>query len=78
MNEEKISIKEKELVLARLATTSPELHFSIGSDDKSWSRNEMIQEIENESSIGKEFVEIEMNFMRALKTGQVMNVLTAA
>ena len=78
MSNDKISVKEKEIVLARLATVSPQLFFSIGGEDKTWSRDAMIEEIRKESDIGREFVAIEFNFMRALKTGQVMNALIRA
>ncbi len=75
MFDQNISKKEKELVIARLEVLSPELHFSVGSDSKNLSRDEMIQQIMEDSAIGKEFVKIDLNFLRALKDGSLMKEL---
>lgn len=70
-----ISEKEKELVIARLEVLFPEFCFASGSDFESFSRDEMIREIERGSEEGKEYVKIEMKFLRALKDGSLIKKL---
>jgi len=79
MNEQiKIIEKEKELVLARLEVLSPELHFSVGANNENFSRNEMIEQIETDTEAGREFIKIELDFLRAFKDGSLMSSLTTA
>lgn len=70
------SKKEKDLVIARLEILSSKLHFSSGEDSKSFSRDEMIEQIKSGTKIGKEFVETELKFLRAIKDGTLMKRLT--
>jgi len=77
MEEKTISQKEKEVIIARLEVdSSEELVFSIGLDDKSFSREELIEEINNDTEVGKKFVESQFEFLRALKDGSLMEALT--
>ena len=71
------SEKEKELIIARLEVVSHELFFSVGSDNKSFSKDDLILEIKNGSEIGKDFIKGELEFLRALKDGSLMQVLTS-
>jgi hypothetical protein len=70
--------KEKELVIARLEVLFPEYCFASGSGFQSFSRDEMIQEIKRGSEEGKEFVKIEMEFLRALKDPSLIKKLNEA
>jgi hypothetical protein len=72
--DDKIFKKEKELVIARLESLAPDLHFSSG-DFVNLSRDGIIEEIKKDSEIGREFVEMEMQFLRALKNGNLMKEL---
>lgn len=72
-----ISQKEKELVLARLEVLSPELHFSVGANGKSFSRDEMMAQINENTDIGKDFIKVELEFLRAFKDGSLMDSLAA-
>jgi hypothetical protein len=74
---EKIKEKEKEVVIARLEVLSPELFFSVGSDGKGFSREELIEEINKNTEIGKNFVKSQFDFLRALKDGSLMATLTS-
>ena len=67
--------KEKELVIARLEVLSPELHFSVGSDSESFSRDEIIKQINENTEIGMDFLKVELEFLRAIKDGSLMNSL---
>ena len=69
--------KEKEVIIARLETLSPELFFSVGSDNKSFSKNELIEEINKNTEVGEKFVKSQFEFLRALKDGSLVNALTA-
>ena len=71
-----LSKKEKDLVIARLEILSPKLHFSSGESSKSLSRDEMIAQIKSGTKIGKEFVETELKFLRAIKDGTLLKRLT--
>ncbi len=77
MEQKTITQKEKELIIARLDVISPELFFSVGSDNKSFSKGELIEEINKDTEIGKNFVKSQFEFLRALKDGSLMNALTA-
>jgi len=77
MEEKTISQKEKEVIIARLEATSPELFFSVGSDDKSFSKDQLIEEINKNTEIGNNFVKSQFEFLRALKDGSLMKTLTA-
>lgn len=78
MKDQNILKKEKEIVLARLEMTSPELHFSIGTDGQNLSRDEMIAQINNNSDIGNDFVKVELEFLRSFKNGLLTKTLITA
>ena len=58
----------KKLVLARLEVLPEGKKMSIGSSGE-FSRDEMISHVKAEDKIGRKIVEIEMDFLHALKTG---------
>ena len=57
-----------ELVIARLQTLPLDREISIGSEG-SFTRDEVIKHIEEGDDIGKKMIEIELNYLRALKEG---------
>ena len=61
MNEEYV----KKLVITRLNAIPPEVSFSIGSYG-SFTRNQLIKEVEKGSAVGKTATEMELNFLRKL------------
>ncbi len=71
------AIKERELVIARLEVISPELHFSVGNSSQTYTRDQVISHIKEDDEIGKEFVKTELEFLRALKSGVLINRLVA-
>lgn len=71
-----ISDKEKDIVLMRLEVASPDLRFSSGDSSVTVSRDEMIQHIENGDAIGLEYIKIELEFLRAMKDGSLMRLIT--
>ena len=70
------SQRERELIIERLEVLSPELCFASGASFENFSRDEMIKQIEDNTEIGKKFVETELEFLRAVKDGSLMRALT--
>lgn len=66
--EQEINREIKELVIARLKTLPDDKEVSIGSDSE-FTKKELIDHVEKSDSIGQKMVEVEMNFLRALKEG---------
>jgi hypothetical protein len=58
----------KKLVIARLEVLPKDRKVSIGNEG-SFTRDELIQHVSKEDKIGKKMIEIEMEFLRSLKTG---------
>lgn len=58
----------KELVIARLETMSSDEKVSIGSAGE-FNKEELISEVKKGSSVGKKIIEVEMEFLRAMKEG---------
>ncbi len=56
----------KELVIARLQTLPPDVAISIGSDGE-FNKNELIAHVKEDDEIGKQIIEVEMDFLRALQ-----------
>lgn len=63
--------KEIELIVLRLETLPPDIFFYSGNGSQI-SRNEMIEHVTNNDDIGREYIDIEMEFLRALKDGKLM------
>ena len=68
-NEQKKTRKKeeemKELVIARLKTMSSDKKLSIGSAGD-FTRDELIEEVEKGTNIGKEIIEMQLNFIRSM------------
>ena len=77
MDQDEKIIKEKELIIARLELVSSKLYFFEGSENKSYSRDEMINLIRQDNPIGLEFVKTEFEFLRALKNGELLRKLNS-
>lgn len=60
----------KKLVLARLEMLPTNRKMSIGSSGE-LSREDMISHVKAGDSIGKKIIEIEMDFLQALKKGRL-------
>lgn len=66
----KIKKDIKELVKARLNMLSEDVNVSIGLDG-SYNKDELIKHVDAEDDIGRKIVEIDMEFLRALKKGEL-------
>ncbi len=66
MNEKTEDIKYlKKLVKERLSAMPPNISFSIG-DLGDFSRDELIEEVEKETEIGKAMIEMQINFIKEM------------
>ena len=65
---EEISEEIKEIVIARLQTIPSNKKVSIGSYGE-FSRDELIEGVKSGSEVGKKIIEIELEFLRAMKQG---------
>lgn len=76
----KLKKKEIELVIARLEMLSPNVYFSSGDNNggSNISRDEMIKHVRNNDEIGQEFIETDLEFLRALKDGKLLNQIIAS
>ncbi|KKQ35441.1 MAG: hypothetical protein US51_C0005G0004 [Microgenomates group bacterium GW2011_GWA2_37_6] len=69
MNKEDKKKEEiKKLVVARLDALPPNISISVGSEGH-FNKKELIEQIENDTEIGKKMVEIELEYLRKLKEG---------
>jgi hypothetical protein len=58
----------RELVIARLETLPSGLGISLGADGD-FSRDQMIEHVKLGDAVGKKIIEVQMNFLRSLKSG---------
>jgi replication initiation and membrane attachment protein DnaB len=76
MNEkEEKSIEEikKEIVIERLRQAPPTVKISFGTENgKFMSRDEMIEQVERNTELGKRIVNIQLEYLRAFKKGTLV------
>ena len=75
--EKTIAQKEKEVVIARLEVIPSRLSFSVGSENKVFSKNQLIEEIMKDSQIGQDFIKVQFELLRSLKDGSLMQALVS-
>ena len=69
----KISDAEiRKLVIDRLKTLPSEKRVSIGGEG-SFTKEELIKQVELGDSFGKKIIEVELEFLRALKRGELFD-----
>ncbi len=64
----------KELVLARIGIMPSNFKLSIGSFG-TFTKEEMINRVEKGDSVGKQIVQMQMNFINALSSGKLIETL---
>ncbi len=65
---------KKEIVLARVRAYDDDFELSVGSGG-TFSRDEIIENIEKETEIGQEIVEMQMEYLRDLISGDIYKIL---
>lgn len=76
MNEkEKKDLEElkKEIVIARLSQASPNIKVSFGmSDGKFLGREELIEQVKQNTEMGEKIVKVQLEYLKAFKKGIVI------
>lgn len=67
-DENKINEEIKKIVIARLEVFPSDKKISIGSIGE-LTKEEMIENVEKETDIGKKIAEVQLNYLRTLKEG---------
>lgn len=68
MSTENQAQEEKDIVIARLESLPDNLKISIGSDGE-FSKQQLIEHINEGDAIGQKIVDVQMHFLRSLKEG---------
>lgn len=71
---EKISEDVKELVIARLGVMPPTYKLSIGNEG-TFTTSQLIEHVRAEDNIGNQISRMQLNFIRALTTGKLIETL---
>jgi len=64
----------KELVLARIEIMPPNFKLSIGNFG-TFTKQEMINSVKNEDEAGKQIIQMQINFIKALTSGELINTI---
>ena len=68
-----VQVEIQKLVLARLKATSRDFQLSVGSKD--YSTQELIEKVKEGGEIGKQIMEIQMEYLRNLSSGKIYKYL---
>lgn len=71
MNQENNQEIIKKIVIERVRAMSTNVKIALGSDKGFLDKNQLIEEINKDSEIGKKITNIQLRYMRALKEGLV-------
>ncbi len=71
---EKISVELKKIVLWRLETIPPNFKLSVGNKG-AFTKEELKEHVNKEDEVGIMFATIQLNFMKALASGEFSKVL---
>jgi hypothetical protein len=74
---EQISDAIKELVIARLDVLPSDRKISVGGEGE-FTKTELIEHVKDGDSIGRTIVDLEMEFLQALKDGSLLEQALAA
>ena len=65
----------KELVIARLDIMPPNFKLSIGNKG-TFDKQELMEHVKKGDDVGKQIIEMQVNFIRALTSGRLTQTLT--
>ncbi len=75
MSQDKIDPEIKKLILWRIDTSVPK-HFKLVMGDKgTFNKEELKKHVEEEDDVGMKFVQMELNFIKALSSGEFTKAL---
>ncbi|MBU4070235.1 MAG: hypothetical protein KJ646_04600 [Nanoarchaeota archaeon] len=76
-SQDEINEEMKRLVIARIeAQISPNLKLSIGSRE-SLDKNQMIEHVMKGDDVGKQIIQVHLNFIKAQASGQLASALSS-
>lgn len=59
----------KQLVLVRLESMPDTIRISVGSEGKELSKEDLVEHVKKEDSLGKMIIEMQLKYLRTMKTG---------
>lgn len=59
----------KQLVLVRLESMPDTIRISVGSERKELSKEDLVEHVKKEDSLGKMIIEMQLKYLRTMKTG---------
>lgn len=62
----------RQLVIERLKTLPSGRKISIG-DEGTFSKEQLINHVENADHIGEKIIEVQLSFLQSLKSGEILN-----
>jgi hypothetical protein len=73
MSEENKELNElkKEIAIERLRQAPPTVKVAFGSVNEFMSRDELIEQVEKETEIGKRIVKIQLEYLKAFRKGAI-------
>lgn len=74
INSSELDKSIKELVIFRLRAVPKTLHISIGSQD--YSTEELIKNVNNDSELGQQIIEMQLDYLRDLASGKISKLLS--
>ena len=70
MTSTKIDEDAKRLVIARLGVMPDNMGIAVGSDGN-YTREQLLEHVENEDEVGTKFIDLDLEFLRAMKEGSL-------
>ena len=73
MNEKNEEIEEikKELVIERLRQAPSTVKIAFGSSNEFMNRDELIEQVQKETELGKKIIKVQLEYLKAFKKGVV-------
>lgn len=63
---------KKEIVMERLRQAPPTVKVSFGSLNEFMNRDELIEQVKNDTEIGKKIVKIQLEYLKAFKKNMIL------
>ncbi len=67
--ENNIEMMKKEIVIERLRQAPAKINISFGSSNEFMNRDELIEQVEKETEIGKKIIKVQLEYLKAFKYG---------
>ncbi len=71
MNQKEKEDQIRKIVIERIKSMSPNVKIALGSKGEFLDKDELLQEVNDDTEIGKKVIEIQLKYLRALKEGLI-------